>query len=196
MQAVRPTIMTMVPRVLEVIRERVLAGLTRGPAWRRSVFLAALAAGLRRLDGRATVADRLLDPIYEKRVRRAVRERFGGRLRVVMSGAARLAPEVERFYQALGLLVMQGYGQTEAGPAISANTLGAMRIGTVGKPLEGVDLRFADDGEMLVRGGLVMDGYWGQPDATAEVMQNGWLHTGDVGRLSLGRVPHDHGPQA
>ena len=183
MQAVQPTIMTVVPRILEVVKERIVAALARGPAWRRRIFMQALAAGLRRLDGRATLADRLLDPLHEKAVRRSVRARFGGRLRVVMSGGARLDPEVERFYQALGLLVMQGYGQTEAGPAISANTLGALRIGTVGKPLEGVELRIAEDGEILVRGETVMDGYWGAPEATAEAVQDGWLHTGDVGHL-------------
>lgn len=183
MQAVRPTIMTVVPRILEVIRDRILAALARAPGWRRRVFLQALDAGLRRLDERATLADRLLDPFYERAVRRAVRARFGGRLRAVMSGGARLEPDVERFYQALGLLVMQGYGQTEAGPAISANTLGAMRIGTVGRPLEGAELRIAEDGEILVRGGLVMAGYWGAPEATAEVIRDGWLHTGDVGRV-------------
>jgi long-chain acyl-CoA synthetase len=183
MQAVRPTIMTVVPRVLEVIKERILAGVARGSALQRRVFLQALAAGRRRLDGKTTLADRLLDPLYGRTVRGGVRDRFGGRLRVVMSGGARLEPDVERFYQALGMLVMQGYGQTEAGPAISANTLGALRIGTVGRPLEGVELRIADDGEVLVRGRCVMDGYWGHPDATTEVLRDGWLHTGDVGQL-------------
>lgn len=183
LHAVRPTIMTVVPRILEVIRSRILHGLEHAPASKRRLFEQALAAGLRRLDGRTRLADRLLDPLYGRLVRRAVRARFGGRLRAMMSGGARLEPDVERFYQALGLLVMQGYGQTEAGPVISANTLGAMRTGTVGRPLEGVDVRIADDGEILVRGELVMDGYWGQPDATAEVLRGDWLHTGDVGYL-------------
>jgi long-chain acyl-CoA synthetase len=183
MQAVRPTIMTVVPRILEVVRTRIHHGLERAPPSKRRLFEQALAAGLRRLDGRAGPMDRLLDPLYERLVRRAVRARFGGRLRAMMSGGARLEPDVERFYQALGLLVMQGYGQTEAGPVISANTLGAMRTGTVGRPLQGVDVRIADDGEILVRGELVMEGYWGQPEATAEVVRGDWLHTGDVGHL-------------
>jgi long-chain acyl-CoA synthetase len=183
MQAVRPTIMTVVPRILEVIRGRVLAAVARGPAWRRRVFDEALAAGLRGLDGGATLRDRALAPLYARLVHRALRDRFGGRLRAMMSGGARLDPEVERFYLALGMLVMQGYGQTEAGPAISANTLGAARIGTVGRALAGVELRVADDGEVLVRGETVMAGYWGQPAATADALRDGWLHTGDVGRL-------------
>jgi long-chain acyl-CoA synthetase len=81
---------------------------------------------------------------------------------------------------------MQGYGQTEAGPVISANPPDGIRIDTVGKPLDGVDLRLADDGEILVRGGLVMDGYWGRPADTAAAIQDGWLHTGDVGELDRG----------
>ena len=100
-----------------------------------------------------------------------------------MSGGARLEPEVGRFFLALGLMIMQGYGQTEAGPVISANPPDAIRIDTVGRVLQGVDLRLAEDGEILVRGDLVMEGYWGLPDATAAVIRDGWLHTGDIGAL-------------
>ena len=84
---------------------------------------------------------------------------------------------------ALGLLIMQGYGQTEAGPVISANPPDAIRIDTVGRVLQGVELRLAEDGEILVRGDLVMDGYWGLPEATAAAIRDGWLHTGDIGAL-------------
>src|SRR6478736_699402 len=101
----------------------------------------------------------------------------------IASGGARLEPEVGKFFLALGLKVMQGYGQTEAGPVISANPPDAIRIDTVGRVLKGVDLRIAEDGEILVRGDLVMDGYWGLPDATAAAIRDGWLHTGDVGAL-------------
>ena len=181
--AVRPTIMTAVPRVLDVARGRILTALAQAPDWRRRTFQRALDAGLRRLDDRRRIADRLLDPLHESLVRRAVRARFGGRLWALVSGGARLDPEVERFYQALGLLVLQGYGQTEAGPVIAVNVPGATRTGTVGKPLEGVALRLAADGEILVRGDLVMDGYWGQAQATAAALGDGWLHTGDVGEV-------------
>ena len=96
-------------------------------------------------------------------MRAKVRARFGGRLKAAMSGGARLEPEVGRFFLALGLMIMQGYGQTEAGPVISANPPDAIRIDTVGRVLQGVELRLAEDGEILVRGDLVMDGYWGLP---------------------------------
>ncbi len=181
--AVRPTVIAVVPRLLETIRTRVLGQLARGPAWRRALFGRALAAGERRLAGRATLADRLLDPALDHLVRARVRARFGGRLLAAVSGGARLEPEVARFFAALGVAVLQGYGQTEAGPVISVTPFHRIRIGSVGPALPGVELRLAGDGEILVRGALVMDGYWGQPEATAAALQDGWLHTGDVGTL-------------
>ncbi len=184
MLTVRPTILTAVPRVLEVIRARVLTQVAREPQWRQRLFDRALQLGLKRVDhGRLGVGEQVLDWVLDVVVRTNVRSRFGGRLRAVMSGGARLEPEVGRFFLALGLKVMQGYGQTEAGPVISANPPDAICIDTVGRVLQGVDLRIAEDGEILVRGDLVMNGYWGLPDATALAIQDGWLHTGDVGAL-------------
>ena len=182
MLAVRPTIMTMVPRVLDVIRARIVAHAHRQPAWRRALFDQTIALGTRRSEGeRLGPLERVQDAALERLVRRTVRARFGGRFRAAMSGGARLEPEVGRFFRALGIALMQGYGQTEAGPVISANAPDATRIDTVGRPLAGVELRLAGDGEILVRGDLVMDGYWGRPDDTAAVIREGWLHTGDVG---------------
>ena len=184
MLAIRPTVMTVVPRVLEAIRGRVLAQVERAPAWRRALFHRALRIGLQRLDGPAlSPLDRLLDPLLDRLVRQKVRDRFGGRLKAVMSGGARLEPEVGRFFLALGIPVLQGYGQTEAGPVITASPPHAIRIGTVGPALQGVELRIAEDGEILVRGDLVMAGYWGQREATEAAIQDGWLHTGDIGVL-------------
>ncbi|HEX3348712.1 MAG TPA: AMP-dependent synthetase/ligase [Acetobacteraceae bacterium] len=184
MTVVRPTVMTVVPRILDVIRSRILAQVAREPAWRQALFQRAIAVGAARGEGLpVALADRVLDPLLERLVRRRVRARFGGRLRVMMSGGARLEPEVGKFYLGLGIAMLQGYGQTEAGPVISANTAGAARIATVGRPLPGVEVRIAEDGEILVRGDLVMDGYWGKPEETARAMVDGWLRTGDVGQL-------------
>lgn len=183
MLAVRPTLMTMVPRVLEVIRGRILAAVARQRPLKRFLFAQAMAAGARRVDGRANVFDRLLDPLWERLVRRKLQARFGGRFKAAVSGGARLDPEVGRFFLALGLKLLQGYGQTEAGPVISVNPPSATRIETVGKPLAGVDVRIAEDGEILVRGDLVMDGYWRRPEETAAVLHDGWLATGDIGEL-------------
>ncbi len=184
MLSVRPTILTAVPRVLEVIRSRVLAQVERQRPWQRRLFTQALEIGCKRIDGqRLSVTERALDPVLDRLVRARVRARFGGRLLAAMSGGARLEPEVGRFFLALGIRLMQGYGQTEAGPVISANPPDAIRIDTVGRPLAGVELRIAEDGEILVRGDLVMDGYWGRLEDTAAAIREGWLHTGDIGVL-------------
>ena len=184
MLTVRPTVMTVVPRVLEVIRTRVLVQVARQPPSRQRLFQRALDLGLKRGDGvPLSLTERVLDPILDRLVRAKVRARFGGRLIVAVSGGARLEPEVGRFFMALGIQLLQGYGQTEAGPIISGNPPDAIRIDTVGPALVGVELRLAEDGEILVRGDLVMDGYWGRPDDTAAAIQDGWLHTGDIGTL-------------
>lgn len=183
MQSVKPSIMTVVPRILEVIRSRILTQVAREKPWKRALFDQAISVGYRVADGSATLLDRIADPVLERLVRQKVRERFGGRFRAAMSGGARLEPEVGKFFMGLGIVLMQGYGQTEAGPVIAANPPDAVRIATVGLPLEGVQLAFAEDGEILVRGDLVMDGYWGRPEDTAAAIRDGWLHTGDIGSL-------------
>jgi long-chain acyl-CoA synthetase len=187
MLTVRPTLLTAVPRVLEVIRTRILTQVAREKPWRRWLFQTALDVGMKRVDQeRLGLLERLADAVLDRLVRSKVRARFGGRLAAAMSGGARLEPEVGRFFLALGLKIMQGYGQTEAGPVISANPPEAIRIDTVGTVLTGVDLRLADDGEILVRGELVMDGYWNRPRDTVAAIQDGWLHTGDIGELDRG----------
>jgi long-chain acyl-CoA synthetase len=184
MLAVRPTILTAVPRVLEVIRSRVMTQVARQPPWKQRLFSRALEIGYKRLDEiPLSVGERLFDPILDRIVRAKIRDRFGGRIKAAVSGGARLEPDVGRFFLAIGLLLLQGYGQTEAGPVISATPPEAVRIDTVGPPLLGVELRLAGDGEILVRGDLVMDGYWNRPDETALAIQDGWLHTGDIGTI-------------
>ena len=186
LRALRPHVITVVPRVLEVIRARILAEVARMPAWRKTFFARALANGERRLDRALTLSDRLTDPPLDHLVRQKIRDRFGGRIVAIVSGGARLDPATGRFFAAMGLRVMQGYGQTEAGPVISVNPPDAVRVETVGPPLAGVDLRIAEDGEILVRGDLVMDGYWNRPADTAETITDGWLHTGDLGEMNAG----------
>ena len=186
MVTVRPTIMTMVPRVLDLIRGRILAQIAREKPWRQKLFHAAIAIGRKRAEHiPLSLWERMIDPLLERVVRRKVRARFGGRLRAIMSGGARLEPEIGRFFQGLGIIMMQGYGQTEAGPVISAVSALSTRIDTVGAPLQGVECRIAEDGEILVRGDLLMDGYWGLPEDTARTLEGGWLHTGDIGELDI-----------
>jgi long-chain acyl-CoA synthetase len=122
-----------------------------------------------------------VDKLLDRLVRAKVAERFGGRVKAMVSGGAPLNIDVGLFFVSLGLPVLQGYGQTEASPVISANRPTKTKIDTVGPPLDGVEVRIADDGEILVRGDLVMQGYWKDEEATANTLKDGWLHTGDVG---------------
>lgn len=193
LQSIRPAIVTAVPRLFELLRARILAGLEKEKPLARKLLDRALALGLRRMDGPPLgLLDRLQDAVLDRLVRRKMRERFGGKVAALVSGGARLDPGLSGFFIALGLPVIQGYGQTEAGPVISVNVPWDNRRHTVGRVLDGVEVRIAEDGEVLVRGGLVMDGYWNNPDATAAALValpgggDPWLHTGDVGEFRDG----------
>lgn len=185
MAEVRPHVAVSVPRLFEKIHARVMGATgvkRRLVLWARGVGEAVVEermagrepAGLLALKHR--VADRL---VFSK-----LRARTGGRLGSFVSGGAPLAPEIARFFFAAGIPVYEGYGLTETSPVISANRPGHARLGTVGEPVPGVEVRIAENGEILTRGPHVMQGYWNRPEATADTVDaEGWLHTGDVGEL-------------
>jgi long-chain acyl-CoA synthetase len=180
----RPTIMTAVPRLYETMHQRIRLGVERKGGIAQKLFDQAVAIGGKRLLSQTpSVGERLLDPFLDRLVRARMRARFGGRLKAMVSGGAPLNPEIGRFFLALGITLLQGYGQTEAGPVISCNPPRRIKIDTVGPPVDGVRVRVADDGEILVAGDNVMKGYWNDPDATARALEDGWLHTGDVGTI-------------
>ncbi len=184
----RPTILTCVPRLYEVLRQRIVGGVQRQGGYRARLFDLALELGRRRYHrGGLPPHLAVIDLLLERLVRSKVRERFGGRLKAMVSGGAPLNLDVGLFFHALGLPVLQGYGQTEASPVISANLPGRAKLDTVGPALDGVELKIAEDGEILVRGDLVMRGYWKDADATAQALRDGWLHTGDIGALDADR---------
>jgi len=187
-----PAVVTAVPRLFEVMRARMLAQREKQSPFAQRLFDRAIALGLRRLDGpRLNLVERVQDAVLERVVREKVRARFGGKLLAFVSGSARLDPDLGGFFLALGLPVLQGYGQSEAGPVISCNLPWANRRETVGPPMGGVTARIAPDGEVLIHGELVMQGYWGAPELTAQALRPDeegrlWLHTGDVGALDEG----------
>ncbi|RAU21615.1 long-chain fatty acid--CoA ligase [Paramagnetospirillum kuznetsovii] len=183
MAEVHPTIMTAVPRLYESMRSRILKGVAKAPSLRQRLFHAAVTLGTRRIeDGRLGPLDTVADWVLDRLVRAKVRERFGGRLKAFVSGGAPLPYEVGMFFTALGVRILQGYGQTESAPVVSCNRPSRVRIETVGPALDGVEVRIAEDGEILVRGELVMQGYWRDPDTThLAIDAEGWLHTGDIG---------------
>lgn len=180
---VKPTILTCVPRLYEVLRQKILSGVQRQGGIKQKLFEAAVRLGTKRYEqgGRLNPIEGAADKLLDKLVRAKVNERFGGRLKAMVSGGAPLNYEVGAFFVALGMPVLQGYGQTEASPVISVNPPGAARLDTVGPPFKGVELVIADDGEILVRGDGVMRGYWKDEETTARTIVDGWLHTGDIG---------------
>lgn len=186
MAEVRPTIMTAVPRLYETMRGRINQGLKNQSDLRKKLFDKTVELGTKRYydPTSLTVLERLIDFVCEHLVRAKVRERFGGRLKALVSGGAPLNHDVGLFFTALGVRILQGYGQTESSPVISANVPDDIKLHTVGPPVRGVEVKIADDGEICVKGELVMKGYWNDPDATiAAIDDDGWLHTGDIGHL-------------
>ncbi|MFA7597579.1 MAG: AMP-binding protein, partial [Novosphingobium sp.] len=180
----KPTIMVVVPRLFEVLRSRIMKQMEK--QGRTAVWLMdqALAVNARSRNGRPRLRDWPLDRLVDRLLRPKIRQRFGGRIKALVSGGAPLNPDVGNFFAAMGLTLLQGYGQTEAAPVISC---GRPRVGlkmdTVGPPLRGVEVRIAEDGEILTRGECVMHGYWQNPEQTALTLQDGWLHTGDIGHF-------------
>ncbi|HJN23482.1 MAG TPA: long-chain fatty acid--CoA ligase [Rhodospirillales bacterium] len=185
MAEVGPTIMTAVPRLYETLRTRILRGVCKAGGIQEKLFMKALDLGRRRLQkpGGLTLGQKLADALLDKLVRDKVRRRFGGRLKALVSGGAPLNPEIGLFFTALGLRILQGYGLTETAPIISVNRPDDAKVNTVGPPMAGVDVKIAADGEILVKGEMLMQGYWRNAAATNEIIRDGWLHTGDIGEV-------------
>ena len=189
-EEVRPTIMVVVPRLFEVLRQRILKAVEKEGALRNYLLGRALSIGAKSYAGSLPLWDRPMDFFLRRTLRPKIAARFGGRIKAMVSGGAPLNPEVGIFFHSLGLTLLQGYGQTEAAPVISCNRPKAgLKMDTVGPPLKNTEVRIADDGEILVRGELVMHGYWRNPAQTERTLIDGWLHTGDVGHIDeKGRI--------
>jgi long-chain acyl-CoA synthetase len=194
-EEVRPTLMVVVPRLFEVLRTRIMKQVEKQGKVANYLMDRALGIGGRKAAGKGRVIDLPMSLILDRTLRPKIRARFGGRMKAMVSGGAPLNPDVGVFFDAMGLTMLQGYGQTEAGPVISCNRPRAgIGMNTVGPPMKGVELKIADDGEILVRGELVMHGYWQNEAETARAIPKegpnaGWLHTGDIGHLDAkGRI--------
>ncbi len=184
-EEVSPTIMVVVPRLFEVLRARMIRAIEKkGGMAPRLLAAAERIERLRAEDRRIGLRDRAIGLLIDRTLRKTARARFGGKLKAFVSGGAPLNPEVGRFFAALGLTLLQGYGQTESGPIMCCNRPRArIKMGSVGPPLRATEVRIAPDGEILCRGELVMHGYWNNAAETALALQDGWLHTGDVGHI-------------
>jgi len=186
----QPTIMVVVPRLFEVLRQRMIKNVEKQGKFPTYLLDKALSIGERDYGGKGRFRDAPMKLLLSRTLLPKIRARFGGRMKAMVSGGAPLNPDIGIFFQSLGITLLQGYGQTESGPVVSCNRpqIG-LKMDTVGPPLKGVEVKIAEDGEILVRGELVMLGYWRNEAETDRVIKDGWLHTGDIGHLDeKGRI--------
>jgi long-chain acyl-CoA synthetase len=184
---VRPTVMPAVPRIFEKAYNTVISKGLASPGLKGKLFKLALES----FEGYAAAKEQGRDyssfgllvgkKLVFPKLSAALSERFGGRMRLFVSGGAPLSPKIAHFFDLLGFTILEGYGLTETSAGTFVNRPGRNRIGTVGPAVPGTEVRIAEDGEILVRGGGVMKGYYNNPQATAEVLKDGWLATGDIG---------------
>ncbi len=178
---IKPQLFTAVPRVYEKIHDKILQEVAKGSAIKQKLFRKAIDVAI--ADYRRGTKS-LLYRVFDKLVYAKLRHGFGGRVRFSISGGAPLAASVCEFFQAIGLLVLEGYGLTETSPVIAVNTPARHRLGTVGPLIPGVEVRIGSDGEIFTRGRHVMKGYWNKPEATAAAIDaEGWFATGDIGEV-------------
>ena len=180
----QPHLMTAVPRFYDSLYTRISQGLKKQSKLSQMFFAETIRLG-KKIYYKKDLSrfERFKNSILNKIVRKKVKKRFGGHLQALVSGGSALNLEVGLYLTALGLPLLQGYGQTETGPVVSANPPSKIKLETVGIPLEGVNVKIADDGEILVSGDNLMNGYWDNHEATAATIKKGWVHTGDIGEL-------------
>ena len=191
MQKMKPTVAAAVPRFYEKVYGRILESVESGPLIRQKIFNWAVSVGRERCRNRhrkgIDLGFILRYCLARLLVFKKLEKRLGGRMRFFISGGAPLAKELGEFFYAANIQILEGYGLTETSPVISVNTLEDFQFGTVGKPLSNAEVKIAEDGEILTRGECVMQGYYENPVATQEAIQDGWFHTGDIGKWVDGK---------
>ncbi len=185
MAETKPTIMMAVPRLYEMMHTRITRGVAKEGGKKERLFNKTVALGKKAYlaPQDMTLLEKLQNFALERLVRAKVRQKFGGHLKAFVSGGAPLNPDIGLFFTALGLRILQGYGQTESGPVVCVNVPEKVKMDAVGPIFPDTEVRIADDGEILVKGELVMNGYWRDEEATRATVMDGWLHTGDIGMI-------------
>lgn len=185
MAEAKPTIMMAVPRLYEMMHARITRGVVKQGGFKEKLFNKTLELGKKayQTPDQMSLLETLLNVVLERLVRKKVRQRFGGRLKAFVSGGAPLNPDIGLFFTALGVRILQGYGQTESGPVVCCNVPEKVKMNAVGPVFPNTEVRIADDGEILIKGDLVMNGYWRDEETTRTTIIDGWLHTGDIGLI-------------
>ncbi len=178
MTEVKPTIIITVPRLLDKIYNKLMkTGSEMEDGFRKKIFLWGIDVAKNNWNNKNTVKWKLADKLVFSKIR----AKTGGRLRLFASGGGALSRVVGEFFEGIGIITLEGYGLTETSPVVSVNRLEKNKYGTIGPPIRNVEVKIADDGEILVKGNIVMKGYYNQPEETAKAIVDGWFHTGDIG---------------
>lgn len=185
---VKPTLVVAVPRFYEKVYARILEEVQKSPAWKQQFFKWSVRIGTR--TAQMKIRERpvpawlaLCNWIAKRAVFNSIKQAMGGKIRFFISGGAPLSKDLARFFYAADILILEGYGLTETSPVIAVNAPGDFKFGTVGKPIAGIRVKIAEDGEILTQGPCVMKGYYNNPHATAECIKDGWFYTGDIGHF-------------
>ncbi len=185
MSIAKPTIMTAVPRFYQNLYSKISINFSKQKGFKQKLISSTISLGIKKLNNEnLTFREKLINFFCEKLVRKKIKNQFGGKLKAFVSGGGALDQKIGEFLNAIGLPTLQGYGLTEASPVVSCNIPGKIRIDTVGPPFKTNQVNIAEDGEILVKGENVMLGYWNMQKETADVIRNGWLHTGDIGEIT------------
>ncbi len=185
MSIAKPTIMTAVPRFYQNLYSKISMNFSKQKGFKKKLISYTISLGTKKLNNEnLTFREKLINFFCEKLVRKKIKNQFGGKLKAFVSGGGALDQNIGEFLNAIGLPTLQGYGLTEASPVVSCNIPGKIKIHTVGPPFKTNQVNIAEDGEILVKGENVMLGYWNMKEETADVIRNGWLHTGDIGEIT------------
>ena len=184
----KPHFMTAVPRFYDSLHTRISQGIKKQGRLSRFLFSKTIELGEKKYyEKDMSKLEKILNNFLDKTVRKKVKKRFGGNLRALVSGGSALNFEVGLYLTALGLPLLQGYGQTETAPVVSANPPEKIKLETVGPVFKGTEVKISNDGEILVKGENIMNGYWNDPEATSSTIIDGWVHTGDIGEFDKDR---------
>jgi len=185
MSVAKPTIMTAVPRFYQNLYSKISMNFSKQKGFKKKLISSTISLGIKKLNNEnLALREKLINFFCEKLVRKKIKNQFGGKLKAFVSGGGALDQNIGEFLNAIGLPTLQGYGLTEASPVVSCNIPGKIKIDTVGPPFKTNQVNIAEDGEILVKGENVMLGYWNMKEETADVIRNGWLHTGDIGEIT------------